>query len=186
MLFQWVVMVFTIRAVASDKDPQKTRNFFKFSLFVISVLQYSVLLILIALSLYSGIQPPAKVPYPGNLYESILSLFVSLSYTLASIFFFVCGLILYRQFNTSLLVVGENHKAVKRRMIIIVLLVPGSFLFRCILVLIDTFVNLSALWWFDIAYYSIFEFIPLTILVLMSAKSAKPSYDRSGVRLTSE
>merc|ERR1712063_104820 len=100
--------------------------------------------------------------------------FVSLSYTLASIFFFVCGLILYRQFNTSLLVVGENHKAVKRRMIIIVLLVPGSFLFRCILVLIDTFVNLSALWWFDIAYYSIFEFIPLTILVLMSAKSAKP------------
>jgi len=82
---------------------------------------------------------------------------------------------LIRIFNTNVLVAGENHTRVRWRMIGIVLVVPFAFLVRMVVVGVNTLVNLSAMWWLDLVYYTLFECIPLVILILLSAKRKNPN-----------
>ena len=44
----------------------------------------------------SGVQAPARVPFAANVYEQVLSLLISVCYTLASLFFLACGILLIK------------------------------------------------------------------------------------------
>lgn len=47
-----------------------------------------------------GFEPYAPIPYYENIYEEALSIIISISYTLVSLFFFSCGIILVRYIIT--------------------------------------------------------------------------------------
>lgn len=92
---------------------------------------------------------------------------------------------IYREFKRNLLLVGDNHVKVKTRMIAIVVFVPLVFLLRMALVLVDLGINLSAYPWFDWFYYTLFEFIPVLTLVILSSNSTNPNQLQRGTLLTS-
>ena len=77
----------------------------------------------------------------------------------------------FREFRTNLLIVGEKHSTVRLRMVSIVFLIPLTFLVRVLLVGISAVVNISEIWWMDFVYYTFFEVLPLSVLVILSIKS---------------
>lgn len=56
-------------------------------------------------------------------------------------------------------------------MLCTVIIVPGTFLIKMVVVTFDTFYNLSAVWWLDFIYFTFFEFAPVGLLVLLSSTS---------------
>ena len=208
LLIQWIVMLLTIRAVTTNKgDPEKIKQwstiiFLGRTLFhtfthhplpptVLACIQYSTLLILCFFSLeIFGVQPPSTVPFTGNIIEALLSGTISVCYTLVSVLFLICGILLIRyvpqkvysgtaltrnrEFRTNLLIQSDsgNQSQVQRRMSSIVIIVPLTFLIRVVFVAFDIVVNLSELWWMDWFYFTVFEWLPLLFLIILSVRSS--------------
>lgn len=96
--------------------------------------------------------------------EMLVNLVIAAFYFLFSVTYLLYGwqaVVLYREVP----VVTPERKAVLRRLMMMVSVIPICFIIRTPITIIGMFYSFSALWWFDLPYYSALEIAPLLIMM---------------------
>lgn len=86
--------------------------------------------------IYEPKDPLETSPEDTNGIEVTISVYSSALYTLMSIVFFVYGILLFRLFRETTSV-GENRKAISRRLLFVFIVIPICFLLRVPFIIIS-------------------------------------------------